>query len=203
MIDRNFIPLRRSATTETKADGQLDDPAELLGGDVDYRVALLHVGYRYSTATQAPSSAAIPATRAFATPCVTMSLGGKIREARHAAKMTQQQVADALDITKGAVSQWESNQSTPTLTQFRAFCSVTNASADEILLDKELRGIEKRFAALPDALREYATQALAFAEEVKSKIPVKFMVPPTKATYQAFHDHLVALAGQLRSTNNK
>lgn len=123
-----------------------------------------------------------------------MSLGKKIKESREFAQLTQDQAAEALGITKGAISQWEQNKTTPTLTQFRAFCSITNASADELLLDKELRGVEKRINALPDAMREYVLLAIEFSESIKEKIPIRFMVAPTKATYQAFHQHLVELS---------
>lgn len=127
------------------------------------------------------------------------SLGARIKQARKDAKQTQEQVAEALGLTKGAISQWENNGTTPELAQFRSFCSVVNASADEILLGKKLRGLEKRIGALPEALREYVIQALEFAEEIKAMIPTRFLVTPTKSTYQAFHQNLVELAQSVRS----
>jgi transcriptional regulator with XRE-family HTH domain len=44
-----------------------------------------------------------------------MSLGEKMRAARKAARKTQDQVADELDVTKGAVSQWENDTTVPEL----------------------------------------------------------------------------------------
>lgn len=123
-----------------------------------------------------------------------MSLGTKMHAARKAAKKTQEQIAEALDITKGAISQWENNGTTPTLGQFRAFCVITGASADELLLGKKLAGLEKRIAALPDALREYVMQSIDLAEETRPHIPDRFLTPPTKQTYQAFHEYLTELA---------
>lgn len=61
-----------------------------------------------------------------------------MKAAREKAKKTQQQVADELDVTKGAVSQWENDQTVPELEYFVAFCVYTNASADDILLHREM-----------------------------------------------------------------
>lgn len=41
-------------------------------------------------------------------------------------------------MTKGAVSQWENDQTVPELEYFVAFCVYTDASADEILLHREM-----------------------------------------------------------------
>lgn len=198
MIDWDFSPLRHRPTTKAKARGHLDDATEFSGGHVDNRVSFSHSGGRYSTANPDKSSPAIPAVL-IGSPQWVVSLGAKIRAARKAAKMTQQKVADGLDLTKGAISQWETNDTTPTLNQFRAFCALTSSSADEILLDRQLRGLEKRIGALPDALREYVMQALQLAEQAKPRIPTRFLTPPTKQTYQAFHQYLVELSESLRS----
>lgn len=61
-----------------------------------------------------------------------------MRAARERAKKTQQQVADQLDVTKGAVSQWENDQTVPELESFVEFCVYTDASADEILLHRDM-----------------------------------------------------------------
>lgn len=123
-----------------------------------------------------------------------------MQKAREAAKMTQMQVAEGVGLkTKSAVSQWENNKTTPELDQFRAFCALTGASADELLLGKKLQGLEKRIGALPEALREFVIQALELAEEAKPHIPTKFLTPPTKQTYQAFHQYLVDLSQTLRA----
>jgi transcriptional regulator with XRE-family HTH domain len=197
VIDGDFDPLRRRPTTKTKGRRKLDNPAKLSRHDVNNRVSFSHSGAMYSTANHGVSSPAIPVVL-IGSPQWVMSLGTKIKAARAEAKLTQQQVADALDITKGSVSQWETNETTPTLNQFRAFCALTSASADALLLDRQLRGLEKRIGALPDALREYVMQALQLAETAKPRIPTRFLTPPTKQTYQAFHQYLVELSETIR-----
>lgn len=67
-----------------------------------------------------------------------MTLGDRMRAARRAAHKTQEQVADRLNVTKGAVSQWENDGTVPELEYFMAFCALTGASADEILLGRDM-----------------------------------------------------------------
>lgn len=66
-----------------------------------------------------------------------MSLGTRMKAARKAANKTQEQVAEALDVTKGAVSQWENDGTVPELQYFAEFCRFTKASADDVLLDRK------------------------------------------------------------------
>lgn len=121
-----------------------------------------------------------------------------MKTARLAAKKTQDQIAEGLKLTKGAVSQWETNTTTPTLGQFRAFCDLTGASADELLLNRRLSALEKRIGALPDALREYVMQAIELAEHTRERIPSRFLTAPTKQTYPAFHQYLIELSETIR-----
>ena len=84
------------------------------------------------------------------------SLGMKMKAARKSAGKTQDQVADHLEITKGAVSQWENDTTVPELKYFREYCLFVGASADEILLQhgmdpllRQLVGIWNKLS--PDA----------------------------------------------------
>lgn len=63
------------------------------------------------------------------------AIGGRIRAARKRAGMTQDQLAAKFDITKSAVSQWESGSTMPDIRPIIALCQATpDNSADEILL---------------------------------------------------------------------
>lgn len=63
------------------------------------------------------------------------AIGGRIRAARKRAGMTQDQLAAKFDITKSAVSQWESGSTMPDIRPIIALCQATSDnSADEILL---------------------------------------------------------------------
>jgi transcriptional regulator with XRE-family HTH domain len=81
-----------------------------------------------------------------------MPLGTKMRAARLAAKKTQEQIAEHLDVTKGAVSQWETEETVPELEYFRDFCLFTKASADEILLERNMDPLLRQLVNIWDRL---------------------------------------------------
>lgn len=83
-----------------------------------------------------------------------------MRKARTASRKTQDQVAEALGMTKGAVSQWETGESVPTLENFRAFCLSVGASADEILLEHGMDPLLRQLVGIWDKLTPDARDAL-------------------------------------------
>jgi transcriptional regulator with XRE-family HTH domain len=137
MINRNFVPLRGRPSAKAKGLRHRNDAAELAGGLEDDRIPFAHDA-TYSTAKQRTSSPAIPFTKAATGQLGMATLGSRMKAVRKRAKKTQQQVADELDVTKGAVSQWENDQTVPELEYFVGFCVYTNASADELLLHREM-----------------------------------------------------------------
>lgn len=55
--------------------------------------------------------------------------------ARVNAKLTQQQVADAMKVTRATIANWENGKIKPKPAQFAMFCAVCNVPADAIFLD--------------------------------------------------------------------
>lgn len=110
---------------------------------------------RFDSATTPPTVAAIALTSDFMPPSIArlnttsqaslnprglgplyhrrMSLGTRIRQARKAKKLTQEQLAEKLDITKGSVSQWESDHTVPDLPMFIRLVGALDKSADWLL----------------------------------------------------------------------
>lgn len=72
----------------------------------------------------------------------------KIKAARHHAKMTQQQLADLLDVSRPAVSLWESNdpevRNEPTRTRLRKLAIITGAPLHWLMDDND-RSIPENF----------------------------------------------------------
>ena len=72
----------------------------------------------------------------------------KIKAARAHAKMTQQQLADVLDVSRPAVSLWESNdpevRNEPTRTRLRKLAIVTGAPLHWLMDDND-RSIHENF----------------------------------------------------------
>src|SRR5262245_36398222 len=59
-----------------------------------------------------------------------VALGQRIREARHNAGMTQGELSRALDITPGAIGQWEIGLVAPSSTTLTKLPKLLNVSAD-------------------------------------------------------------------------
>ncbi len=61
------------------------------------------------------------------------NIGQKICKARKEANMTQMELADKLNISFQAVSNWEKGQSSPDISKLPELCSILNISIDELL----------------------------------------------------------------------
>ena len=61
------------------------------------------------------------------------SIGEKIKELRSAKKMTQETLAQNLNVTVSAVSQWESGKTMPDISMLVPLCHMFSVSADDLL----------------------------------------------------------------------
>ena len=61
-----------------------------------------------------------------------MALGGKIKDARTRAGMTQEQVAESLGVSRQTISNWETGLSSPGLEKFKALSELFHVSIDEL-----------------------------------------------------------------------
>jgi transcriptional regulator with XRE-family HTH domain len=124
-----------------------------------------------------------------------MKIGERMRAARMQARLTQQQVADAIQSTKASVSQYEHDYYHPSLDALVKFSDLTGASLDWLILGRETSaGYDKRIRDLPEALKEYVVEALLLAERVQASTPAKFLRAPTSETYVEFSEYLSQLA---------
>ena len=57
-----------------------------------------------------------------------------------------------LEVTKGAVSQWENNGTVPELEYFKEFCLFTRASADEVLLERKMDPLLRQLVSIYEKL---------------------------------------------------
>lgn len=62
-----------------------------------------------------------------------MTLGQRILELRKMKGLSQEEVADKLDVTRQTVSKWETDQSTPDLDKIIPICDLFEISSDELL----------------------------------------------------------------------
>jgi transcriptional regulator with XRE-family HTH domain len=160
VIDRNFRPITRRASTQAQGLRHGDNATELASGLVDDRISFTHSPV-YSTAKRRGQAPLYPVSGTLDSQSgMAYSLGAKMRSARQLAGKTQDQVADHLDITKGAVSQWENDQTVPELEYFRGYCLFVGASADEILLEHGMDPLLRQLVGIWDQLSPDARDSL-------------------------------------------
>ncbi len=105
-----------------------------------------------------------------------MKLGENIRNFRKEHMLTQEQLAEALGVTVGAVYKWETRRSTPEVGLIMEMADLFETSVD-VLLGYELRNNDREH--IVERLKAYvhdksATDALAEAEKALKKYPNNF-----------------------------
>ena len=67
-----------------------------------------------------------------------MDIGKKLRDARNAAKLTQESAAESLGVSRQTVSKWENGSADPSTTNLLALAKLYGVAAEELL-----RGIDR------------------------------------------------------------
>jgi len=67
-----------------------------------------------------------------------MTIGEKLLELRKKKSLSQEEVADKLNVTRQTISKWETDQSTPDFDKIAPICELYDISADELLRDKKI-----------------------------------------------------------------
>ncbi len=65
-----------------------------------------------------------------------MTIGEKIAQLRTAANISQEQLAEKIEVSRQSVSKWEMNQAMPQIDKVLLICELFDISADELLRDK-------------------------------------------------------------------
>ncbi|MBR2289761.1 MAG: helix-turn-helix transcriptional regulator [Clostridia bacterium] len=66
-----------------------------------------------------------------------MDLGEKLFELRKSKNLTQDEVAEVLNVARQTVSKWETNQSTPDFDKIVPLCELYGITPNELLMEKE------------------------------------------------------------------
>ncbi len=64
-----------------------------------------------------------------------MTLGEKLREARKEAKLSQEEFAEKVGVSRSAVAKWESDRGIPDVENLKVIASLVNISIDYLLAD--------------------------------------------------------------------
>ena len=118
----------------------------------------------------------------------TIKLAQRIRSFRKEWGLTQEQLAQALGVTAGAVYKWEAELSVPDISLIVALADFFDTSVD-VLLGYEMK--DNRQEAAVERLREFKARkdcaGLAEAEKALTKYPNSFeVVHSAAALYQLF-----------------
>src|SRR5699024_2625687 len=77
-----------------------------------------------------------------------MNFGEKILDARKKANLSQEEIAEKLNITRQTVSKWESNETVPNINQVKLLAKIYKISLEELLnynkVDEEIESIIKK-----------------------------------------------------------
>ena len=123
-----------------------------------------------------------------------MNIGAKIKELRRERGITQERLAEYLNVTSKAVSKWENEQSLPDITLLPRLAMFFGVSADELLslrpdvTDKRIREYKKR---AEDMARVYDYDGI---EKLMEKAVEE---------YPSNYDFMIELVNALSRTRNK
>ncbi|MBQ9561972.1 MAG: helix-turn-helix transcriptional regulator [Lachnospiraceae bacterium] len=97
-----------------------------------------------------------------------MTLGEKIREARKAAGLTQEELANILSVSRQAITKWESDKGMPDVSNLKVLSQALNVSVDYLL--DEGSPLDLSVTQKPIDLRTYGdTGRLSRMKKVKIK----------------------------------
>ena len=65
-----------------------------------------------------------------------MSFADRLKEARRICGLSQEELAEQLDVSRQAVGKWEQGQSYPEVEKLLALCAVLNTSLDALMADE-------------------------------------------------------------------
>lgn len=84
-----------------------------------------------------------------------MSLGNKLAEARRAKNLTQEQLAEQLEVTRQAVSRWESDAAYPETDKIVRMAQILEVSCDYLLQD----GVDEKGTPIKSPVTRLLKQA--------------------------------------------
>ena len=83
-----------------------------------------------------------------------MDIGNKLYELRKSKNLSQEELADKLNVTRQTISKWETNQSTPDFDKIIPLCEIYGISADELLKGIKKETIEAQNDSLDNTKRK-------------------------------------------------
>ena len=90
-----------------------------------------------------------------------MTLGEKLQTLRRSRGLSQEQLAEILEVSRQAVSKWENGDSAPDLDRLRAICTYFGVTTDYLIWDEpeDARSRETQKKPLRETVREHSEWA--------------------------------------------
>ena len=97
----------------------------------------------------------------------TMKVARKIREARIVQNMTQVNLADSMEVSYQAVSNWERGNSMPDIAKLEQLCRILDISMDELLGAESSRIIDRVQDRVQDSKEDSQNQDALTCREIQ------------------------------------
>ncbi len=104
---------------------------------------------------------------------MTMSFSRRLSQIRKGKKLTQQQMADTINIHVSQIKRYESGDTQPSLEVLRKIALALNISADTLLFDKDDRGASNDFKMQFEALSQFSENEKLVAREILDSLILK------------------------------
>lgn len=114
-----------------------------------------------------------------------MNIGEKLYELRKEKHLSQEEVAEKLDVTRQTISKWETNQSTPDFDKIKPLCELYGITADELLTGEKKEQEKEEQPMNEQTIKQKRAQGISLGVLlyfvalvwIMISIPVLFMNP--------------------------
>lgn len=106
-----------------------------------------------------------------------MDFGGKLQEMRKSRGMTQEELAEALFVSRTAVSKWESGRGYPSIDSLKEISAFFDVTIDELLTGERLLSIAER--EKKESMKHLCDQLLGAADLLAVTLMVLPLYPKT------------------------
>lgn len=100
-----------------------------------------------------------------------LRIGARIKAARKRRKLTSEQLAERVGVSRGAISQWENDLFVPNLENLVALCNALEVSADHILQGKDPDGASPDVRDLVTRLADLDDKSLEILRQIFGNTP--------------------------------
>lgn len=109
-----------------------------------------------------------------------MKFNEKLQKLRKEHHITQEGLADKLNVSRQAVSKWESGSAYPDMDKLISICKIFNISLDELVNDKEIKNTDEKikkidFRDIANSILEFISNAIDMFWSMKFIEKIKFL----------------------------